>query len=266
MASSANPTSSPFNKDLVKSIESIKLKNEDINVTIEGNLSAGKSYFLDLFKEIKTVKLLPEPIALWTNFKGTNLLKEKYENKNDANQIAFQTIANLSRIHQANLLYHYNTVKIYERSLASGFNIFVKHAFEKDGLGEIAFQTLKYSYEVLTTGHLRSLSEPDVLVYIRTSPEICLERLKKRNRTAERTVSLEFLQEIHAAHERWIKPNEKGCLPNMRCSVIIIDGNVDKDKLALEGNRVLREIMRIAHEKFLKPSISESISCENGIQ
>jgi len=51
MASTSNTHLSHFNKDLVKSVESIKLKNEDINVTIEGNLSAGKSYFLDLFKD-----------------------------------------------------------------------------------------------------------------------------------------------------------------------------------------------------------------------
>jgi len=52
----------------------------------------------------------------------------------------------------------------------------------------------------------------------------------------------------------------------MKCSVLNIDGNVDKDALALGGNRILREIMPIAHGKFLKPSISESLSCENGIQ
>jgi deoxyadenosine/deoxycytidine kinase len=44
----------------------------------------------------------------------------------------------------------------------------------------------------------------DAIVYLRTDPEICHERLVKRNRGEESSVSLDYLRTIHDRHEEWI--------------------------------------------------------------
>ena len=42
------------------------------------------------------------------------------------------------------------------------------------------------------------------IIYLRTEPEICLQRIKKRERDEESKLSLQYLQGIHARHEEWI--------------------------------------------------------------
>lgn len=41
-------------------------------------------------------------------------------------------------------------------------------------------------------------------VYLRTSPEIVYERMKKRARSEESCVPLKYLQELHELHENWL--------------------------------------------------------------
>ena len=50
-----------------------------------------------------------------------------------------------------------------------------------------------------------------ILVYLRTSPSQCLSRLMRRlqiTRAEETAVSLEYLQQLHNAHEEWIGGEE----------------------------------------------------------
>jgi deoxyadenosine/deoxycytidine kinase len=61
---------------------------------------------------------------------------------------------------------------------------------------------------------------PDLYVYLRTSPEICLERLKRRGRPEEGHYTLEMLQELEGYHNEWLlKQNET--------RVLVINGDVD---------------------------------------
>ena len=51
----------------------------------------------------------------------------------------------------------------------------------------------------------RYLRYPDLIVYLRCDPAICYERMKRRNRSAEAGVPLEYLRRIHAKHEDLIE-------------------------------------------------------------
>ena len=47
----------------------------------------------------------------------------------------------------------------------------------------------------------RFLRYPDVFLYLRTKPEICFDRMKRRARSEEAGVPLEYLKRIHEKHE-----------------------------------------------------------------
>ncbi|KAG4076856.1 hypothetical protein HA402_006566 [Bradysia odoriphaga] len=49
-----------------------------------------------------------------------------------------------------------------------------------------------------------ALSKPDVIVYLKTTPAIAYARMQARGRTAELSVSLQYIQELHDLHENWI--------------------------------------------------------------
>ena len=57
--------------------------------------------------------------------------------------------------------------------------------------------------------------DQDVIIYISTDPTVCYERMKKRNRGCEETVSLEYLINLDKKHKDMLdyisikKPNIK---------------------------------------------------------
>ena len=65
-------------------------------------------------------------------------------------------------------------------------------------------------------------------IYLKTSPEICLQRIKKRGRKGENNITLEYLKSCHEYHEQWFK-NETNLL-------IIEDQNCQKIKEFINNN------------------------------
>ena len=62
--------------------------------------------------------------------------------------------------------------------------------------------------------------DPEGYIYIKTSPETCYDRIKKRNRTEESNIPLKYLQDLHNKHEKWLL--EKKSTP-----VLILNGEED---------------------------------------
>ena len=44
----------------------------------------------------------------------------------------------------------------------------------------------------------------DVIIYLRTSPEIALTRVRNRNRQGEESVSLDYLTDLHEYYDEWL--------------------------------------------------------------
>lgn len=64
-----------------------------------------------------------------------------------------------------------------------------------------------------------------LLVYLRTSPEMAMERIQERNRSEEKGVTLESLQKIHDKYEYWIGNGGSGY------PVIVIDADQSPDQV-----------------------------------
>ena len=83
------------------------------------------------------------------------------------------------------------SVKIIERSIQNNRYCFLENAKKEGSLSGAELETLFSWYEWLNTHIGLPL---DLIVYLRTSPEVAYERLKKRGRKEEAGVPLEFLQ------------------------------------------------------------------------
>ena len=85
-----------------------------------------------------------------------------------------------------------------------------------------------------------SLKKPDLIVYLKTSTDILLSRIKTRNRTFEQNIDPEYLHNLNISYNKWIE-NEK------RCSVLIIETDKfdifkDKEKFFDIENKILDKI------------------------
>ncbi|VDK41959.1 unnamed protein product [Taenia asiatica] len=68
----------------------------------------------------------------------------------------------------------------------------------------------------------------DLIVYLRCSPEVCAERVRKRNRRGEGSISMDYLNQLHDLHEDWLLGSKTDCV---RPPIIVFDCNEPLENL-----------------------------------
>ncbi|VVC37879.1 Hypothetical protein CINCED_3A006053 [Cinara cedri] len=188
-------------------------------VAIEGNVGAGKSTLIKYFENFNEVELNLEPIETWRDLNGHNLLQLSYSDPQRWN-FAFQHNVQLSRLSIQSKSTN-KAIQIFERSLQNNRYCFVEMAHDKGLLSSPEFGVICQWYDFIEKNVDIEL---DLIVYLRTSPDIVYKRMQERNRPEERTIPLEYLEDLHNYYEKWLieKTNY-----NLSCPILVID--VDKD-------------------------------------
>lgn len=205
-----------------------KSDNRPFTVWIEGNVASGKSVFLNHFKKFSEICVLEEPLEKWTNFHGMNLLDLKFKSANMF-QFPFQSYATLTRLRQ-HLQKTEKSVKMMERSLMSARHCFVESLFSNGLLHASCYHVLQEWYDYINEHHT---IDCDLIIYLRTIPEVAYKRVKERARSEETSISLEYLQALHNRYENWLMHREFACPAN----VLIIDANQELDDFTKEYQR-----------------------------
>ena len=68
------------------------------------------------------------------------------------------------------------------------------------------------------------------IVYLRATPETCLERIQARHRTEEESIDIGYLRTLHERHEEWLMQR------NSSPPVIIVDANQTKESVYKDTN------------------------------
>jgi len=224
--------------------------NRPFVVSIEGNIGAGKSTMLKFFEQYRDVELIPEPVAQWCDVNGHNLLGKLYEDPKRWS-FQFQSYVQLTRLQLLKKPTNCS-VKIIERSIQNNRYCFLENAKKEGSLSGAELETLFSWYEWLNTHIGLPL---DLIVYLRTSPEVAYERLKKRGRKEEAGVPLEFLQSLHQSYEDWLINKTSGPLP---APVLIMDADQGIDNMIRTYETYKEEI------RGRKPYIAPSSNLRSG--
>lgn len=172
-------------------------------ISIGGNIGVGKSTILDLLKGIlasSLFKFITEPVDTWTSIKDSNnvnVLEHFYTNPQ---RYAFnlQVLAFITRLTQLqNALKRDNSIIITERSLEEDRYIFAEHLTEAGFITEIEMKSYEYWFD--TQAIL-----PDLNIFLKASPETCYERIKKRNRPEEKTITLDYLKALDKKYFKFL--------------------------------------------------------------
>jgi deoxyadenosine/deoxycytidine kinase len=187
-------------------------------IFVEGNIGTGKSTFLThLSSEFKVIL---EPVDEWTKMKnanGKNILEEFYSDP-VRNAYLFQSIAFRSRMKN---IVHKDDAFI-ERSIYTDRHVFADTCREDGLIGDIEWEDYVSWFDWLAT---EFQVKPKGFVYLRCEPEVSLERIKKRNRSGEENISLEYLKKLHTKHDNWLL-NSKNVL------VLDVNENNTPEKLS----------------------------------
>ena len=190
--------------------------------SVEGNIGSGKStlvqFLRENFKKLvnREIIYLQEPVYEWKTIvdkDGKNII-EKYYNNQTKYSFSFQMMAYISRLTQLKkaIACYPNAIIITERCVHTDKNVFAKMLYDDDKI-ELVNYTIynkwfdEFIADVPITGY----------IYLTTSPDKCLERIKKRNRKGE-IIPLDYLINCNKYHESWLAK---------RKNIKNLDGNID---------------------------------------
>lgn len=212
----------------------IKRGNKTFTIAIEGNIGSGKSTLLESLKSNKLVTVLPEPIHKWRNLNGTNLFQLMVEEpKRWANVFQNYVVKTLLDHHVARVD---TPIKIMERSIFSAKHCFMNVLLENGIVHPVEAQILE---EWVTFLKEHTPIDVDMGIYIRTDPEVSLQRTLNRGRMEESAITLTYLTQLHNKHEEWLLGNKwRETFRNIR----IIDGNSKPEEIVSQYKAIEREI------------------------
>jgi deoxyadenosine/deoxycytidine kinase len=180
--------------------------NGPIIISIEGNIGSGKSTMIEKlrnkYENDNTIHFVEEPIHIWNTIKdnaGVTIL-EKYYADQHRYAFSFQMMAYISRLSILRSVLKNKTYKIIfiERSVYTDVAVFAKMLYDTKKIEEIEYNIyMKWFYEFIDD------FPPIRFVYLRTTPEIAIQRVLSRGRKGE-AISHEYMQDCHDYHENWL--------------------------------------------------------------
>lgn len=228
----------------------MRYHNYDIEiVSIEGNIGSGKSTLLANLKEhyAKSDKtgytnfvFVKEPVDEWANIKDENgiTILEKFYADQEKYSFSFQMMAYISRLnlikeavtnarnkmrkfYEKNKNYNVRlkTVIITERSLFTDKMVFAKMLYDSGKIEHVNYQ--------IYLNWFNSFAKEfpiDKIIYVKSFPKTCYERVGIRHREGEDKIPLEYLKSCDEYHNNMMTSlsKEKVC-----DAQLVLDGNVN---------------------------------------
>jgi len=191
-------------------------------ISIEGNIGSGKSTLFEklkiYFANNKNIIFVREPVDIWESIQdenGTTILEKFYQDQIKYS-FSFQIMAYISRINllKETIKQHPGVTIITERSLYTDKMVFAKMLYDTHKIEYINYQIYLNLFDTFKNDF-----NVDNIIYIKTEPDICYNRILKRARNGENNISLDYLQLCDTYHNNMVDILE--------CDKIVLNGNVD---------------------------------------
>jgi deoxyadenosine/deoxycytidine kinase len=199
-------------------------------ISIEGNIGSGKSTLLSNLKKYyennPNVVFLKEPVDEWEKIKDENgiTILEKFYTDQNKYSFAFQMMAYVSRLKVLRdaLKEHDKDKKIIlitERSLYTDKMVFAKMLFDTGKMEYVNYQIYLNWFDTFSEEF-----PVHKVIYVKTEPEKCFERISIRARDGESNIPLEYLESCHIYHNKMLDKERSSCICDTQ---LILDGNVN---------------------------------------
>jgi deoxynucleoside kinase len=193
-----------------------------MHISCEGNIASGKSTFLtrlqnSILRKGLNIKIYNEPLEIWTNFNGVNVLEKMYKEPKRYSYL-FQNLALTTKIDQLYPAIKMGQNFISERSVMSQHCLFVPCLSENGAITDLELEMLRMQMQ---SAHKHLNMEPDVYLYLKCSPQKAYERIKIRSRYEECHVTLQYLEQIDFKLNLWMEEESE--------KTIVIDNDIYRE-------------------------------------
>ncbi len=207
--------------------------------TVEGNIGSGKTTLISQLKNLKFDRphiVVFEKVDEWATLKdneGQDILSLFYKDKTKYSYI-FQSYVLFSRLHHLmeTIKLNPNHIIICERCHLTDLYVFAKSLYELKDINDIEWKVYNMWHQ-----QLRDMLDIKLTgcIFVNTSPQVCFDRIKKRSRTGESGIPLDYLTLLHEKHTDWLLDRPKkdetkawfSLKKDFMNPVLELDGNVD---------------------------------------
>lgn len=243
-------------------------------VSIEGNIGSGKTTGKEKLKQyvikkkglLESMIFVDEPTDEWQTIqdeKGVPILVNLYS---DLKRFAFrfQMMAYISRLKKLRDAARNPNIKIIitERCLITDAHVFAKMLYDSKHIEEDEYQIYMRWFD-----EFAKEVEPSCIVYFQASTDVCMSRIKKRNRSGEQDIQYDYLDKCNTYHNDWLITDPTNIIP-----VLVLNANQENcdysdfiykyvyDIRASKIIGVLHNLKTYIHNSDLSCSYSSSVN------
>ena len=178
-----------------------------MKIVIEGNIGCGKTSVMRKIHEATRLPMFLEPVDEWANW-----LDLFYK---DPRRWGFTF--NVNVLLTFNRWRNVDCLALYERSPMSCREVFTNLQYTNGDVNKMEIELFDTLYSQLKW-------KPNVVIYLRVDPSICMDRMNQRGRSCESSVPLDYLQAVHDNYEQMIEKAKKEGI-----TVYVIDASQTAD-------------------------------------
>lgn len=195
-------------------------------ILVEGNIGCGKTTFLNNFKDSSNILALHEPIADWKNVSGYDLMK-LFLNNPQTHAFTFQSYVLLTMM-KAHEMETTRPIKMIERSIFSCRYIFVENLLAMKIMSHEEYSVIDEWFKWLV--ETKAITA-DLIIYLRTDPEVAYKRKNDRAKEGDESISLSYIEKLHQHYENWLYHKTSFYCP---APVLCLNGNKDMETVKNE--------------------------------
>lgn len=217
---------------MIKLVLDMNIKRDIIS--IEGNIGSGKTTLINKLQENlqDDFVFLEEPLDEWLEIKDErdNTILSKFYSNQSKYSFSFQMMAYISRLNKLKEQLNQTKNIFTERSLSTDKYVFAKMLYDNKLMDSCEYQIYNKWFD-----SFNKETAITKMIYVKTDPIICNERVNKRSRDGENNISQEYLNTCHLYHEEMIK--------TLNIPILVLDGNdnvFNEDVLSDWKNKISR--------------------------
>ena len=210
-------------------------------ISVEGNIGSGKSTLLEnlreKYKSNPNVIFLKEPVDEWETIKDKNgcTMLEKFYSDQKRYSFSFQMLAFISRLVllKKTIKENPDVIIISERSLITDKMVFAKMLYDSNNIEDVEYQIYLKWFDCFCNDY-----PINKIIYIKSSPETCNNRINERGRLGESEISLSYLKSCNDYHDDMIY----SLIEQNNVTILELDGNINIKKNSDQLDLWLKEI------------------------
>jgi deoxycitidine kinase len=172
-------------------------------ILLEGNIGAGKTTVGKAIAASGAFGFIEEPTRAWRENFATNMLDNLYRDI-ERWAFTFQICTFITRAKtwpEISALTDKRRV-ILERSVYCDRFVFVENFYRSGVISLTEYQLYRGLWDFLISNYN---DRPDLIIYLRTPAQVCMQRIKDRGRAEESGITLEYLLQLERLHDEWLR-------------------------------------------------------------